>query len=560
MAIGTDFEIQSDKDIRYTGAAHGVTGAGYYTVLEFHRWLQDLADDAASSGDDLLDISKETPSDKSFDTIINLVNGYNIDQTASEHLYGGSIIQSDGDEIFDGIAIIANAGCFTNIVQNGAILTNDFWNETPFGASDLGLNPNLTAGLSHQFILKVRTGGADIDGRKLICQTREWGKTYSEFRLAAGTGRGVNSVPLTYADDLNNVTSSGTIAGYTGITNTEGYRALDVNNDASNEFYYSEWNRDIYSINTFYERMKYLSRRGSGSTLYGLNGELFRGITHELTVDTPTGTFSAVEAVSWSGGTGQMLAINSTTAATKMWIQLLTGVVPTDNQVITGGTSAATVALNVTVTSRVLSFPFIGASTGSTIVGAYGVGLEPLDLSASDKVFDLTNTLRQAPNYVTFTVGGIVSGDTVLVGPATGSDLDVGQLSLNGALTGGTVTSVVVNETIPADTPATGTIRILRANGAYSKHAYSAWATSTFTITSHDFSTNNAANGANTFITYIDKTTATTSESFTAIYTSDRDLFVRVRNGGGSPIKTFESTAALTSAGGSSTAVRTSDS
>lgn len=560
MAIGADFEIQADKDIRYIGAAHGVTGAGYYTVLEFHRWLQDLADDASAAGDDLMDISKETPSDKSFDTIINLINGFNIDDTASEHLYGGSIIQSSGGEIYDGIAIIANAGCFTECVQNGAIIANDFWNNTPFGASSLGLNPNLTAGLSHQFILKVRTASADIDARKLIFQTREWGKTYSEFRLAAGTGRGVNSVPLTYADDLNNVTSIGTIAGYTSITNTQGFRSLDVNNDTVSENYYSEWNKDIYSINTFYERMKWLSRRGSASTLYGINGELFRGITHELTIDTPTGTFSTVEAVSWSGGTGQMLAINSPTAGTKMWIQLLTGVVPTDNQVITGATSSATAQLNVTVTDRVLSFPFIGASTGSTIVGAYGVGLEVLDLTSSDKVFDLTNSLRQAPNYVTFTVGGLVSTeDTVLVGPATGSALNVGQFTLNGALTGAAVTSVVVNTAIPADTPATGTIRILRTNGAYSKHSYSAWAGSTFTIASHNFSTNNAANGANTFISYIDKTAGATSESFTAIYSSDRNLFIRVRDGGGTPIKTFESTGVLGSTGGSATAVRTSD-
>lgn len=560
MAIGTDFEIQNDKDIRYTGAAHGASGAGYYTVLELHRWLQDLADDASAAGDDFMDITKDTPSDKSFDTIINLINGFNIDDTASEHLYGGSIIQSGGDEIYDGVQIIANAGCFTEIVQNGAILTNDFWNSTPFGASALGLNPDATAGLSHRFIVKVRTGGADIDARKLIFQTREWGKTYSEFRIGGGTARGVNSVPLQFADDLNNTTAVGTVAGWTSITNTEGFRSIDVDNNSTPENYYSEWDKDTYSINEFYERMKWLTRRGSASTIYGINGELFRGITHEITVDGPTGTFSNVEAVSWSGGTGRMLAINSTTAATKMWIQLLTGVAPTDNQVITGGTSSATATVNVTVTDRTLSFPFCGVSTGSAIIGAFGFGLEALDLSATDKVFDLTNTQRQAPNYVTFTVSGLVSGeDTVLVGPADAGALDVDQFTLNGALTGGTVTAVVVNGTIPADTPATGTIRILRANGAYSKHAYTAWATSTFTISSTDFSSNNASNGANTFISYIDKVAAATSESFTTIYSSNRDLFIRVRDGGASPIKTFESTGVLGSGGGSATAVRTSD-
>lgn len=562
MAIGTDFEIQNDKDIRYIGAAHGASGAGYYTVLELHRWLQDLADDASSAGDDYMDITRDTPSDKSFDTIINLINGYNIDATASEHLYGGSIIQSDGDVIYDGVQVVANAGCHVEIVQAGAIIVNDFWNSIPFGSSDKGLNPDASNGISHRFMVLVRTGGADTDGRKLLFQTREWGKTFSEFKVN-GTSRGVNVVPLTYADDLNNATASGTVAGWTNITNvTAGYNGIDVNNDGSDEYYYSEWNRDTQSINDLYERMKYLTRRGTAETLYGLNGELFRGITHEITVDTASGTFSAYEAVSWSGGTGQMLAINSTGAPTKMWIQLLTGVAPTDNQVITGGTSTATCQVNVTVTERTLSFPFCGVSTGSAIIGAYGFGIEATDLTASDKVFDLTNTQRQAPNYVTFTVGGLVSGeDYVLVAPEDAGVIDVAFFTLNGALTGAAVTSVVVSEAIPTDTPASGSLRILRANGAYSRHAYSAYnaGTKTFTITSHDFSSNNAANGANCFPSYIDKLAASTSEAYTCVYASNRSLFVRVRDGGSTPIKTFESTATLGSGGGSATAVRTSD-
>jgi hypothetical protein len=255
-----------------------------------------------------------------------------------------------------------------------------------------------------------------------------------------------------------------------------------------------------------------------------------------------------------------MLAINSTTNPTKMWIQLMTGVAPTDNQVITGGSSSATCQVNVTVTDRALSFPFCGVSTGSAIIGSYGFGLEALDLSASDKVFDLTNTQRQAPNYVTFSVGGLVSSeDSVLVGPADGSVLDVDQMTLNGALTGAAVTSVVVNGSIPVDTPASGTIRILRANGAYSKHSYSAWSGSTFTISSHDFSSNNAANAANVFISYIDKVAASGTESFTTIYNASRSLFVRVRDGGVTPIKTFETTGTLGSSGGSVTAIRTTD-
>lgn len=561
MAIADDISIAANGNIRYTGAAHGASGAGYYAVLELHRFLQDRADDAASSGDDLMDISRETPSEKQFDTIITLLGAYNIDDTLAEHLYGGSIIQAGGDVIYDGVAVIAAAGAHVEIVQNGALIANDFWNSTPFGASTLGLNPDSGQGLSHRFMVKVRTGGADIDGRRLLVQSREWGKTFSEFKIN-GTSRGVNVAALNYADDLNNQTLVGTIAAYADVLLlTEGYALLDVNDDATDEPYYGAWDRGSRSINQFYERMKWLTRRGSGSTLYGLNGELFRGITHEVTVDTPTGTFSAFEAVSWSGGAGQMLAINSPTAPTKLWLQLLTGVAPTDNQTITGGTSGATCLVNVTVTERALSFPFCGTSTGSALIGAYGFALETADLSVADKLTDLTGTLRNPPNLVTFTVAGLVAGeDYILVGPEDGAGgLDVDQFTLNGALVGAAVTAVVVTGAIPADTPATGTLRILRANGAYTRHAYSAWAGSTFTIGATDFSSNNAANGANCYISYVDKPADATTAAFQATYLADRALYVRRRDGGVSPTKTFEGVATLGAAGGSITVQRLSD-
>lgn len=685
-------------NIRYIGNDHTGASPSYATVIEFHRAIQDFADDAGYAGNDELDITDTTPSERSTDNIVTLINGWNIDDTAAEHIYDGSIIQSSGAVIYDGLKILAPIGTAVQFIQAGAVTADDWWNYSEGGthdgsanaavltdstkswtvsqwvgyrirnttdgsfttitandattitgvlqggtdndwdASDAyfivdGLNSDSANGISHNFMMKVRTGGADTDGRRLIATTREWGRTYLEFKVN-GTTRGINVVALAAASDLNNTTSATTIATYTTIANvTSGYNGIDVNNDTVNEYYYSEWNRDTYTINQFYERMKYISRDSSGTTLYGLNGELFRGITHQIVVDTVAGDWDETfEAVSWSGGTGQLLATNATTP-TAIWIQLLTGVAPTDGQTITGAISGATADVNVTVTERTISSPFCGASTGSAIIGAYGFGIESADLTQNDKVFDLTNTQYQAPNFVTFTVSGIVSGeDRVLVAPqgyrfqydaeasgpftigetltfgtpagtarlaelydngttgfmyigtmlsgtvptdnstiagssatavVNGSvsiDIDLRQMNLNGALSGGAVTSVVVNSTIPTDTPSTGTIRIERADGQYTRHAYTAWATSTFTIGSTDFSSNNAANTANVFLSYVDKLADATTATFTGVYAADRSLFIRVRDGGsGSPIKTFETTGTLGVSGGSTTAIRTSD-
>jgi hypothetical protein len=56
MAIADDFSVAVNGDIRH------VSGSTTYTVLQFHRFLQDLADDAQASGNDLLDITSSTPS------------------------------------------------------------------------------------------------------------------------------------------------------------------------------------------------------------------------------------------------------------------------------------------------------------------------------------------------------------------------------------------------------------------------------------------------------------------------------------------------------------------
>ena len=551
MAIQDDISVAANGNIRYTGTAHGAAGAGYYSVIELHRFLGDLADDAVASGDDLLDITDDTPSDRSTDNIIAILAPYNIDQTLSEHLYDGSIIQAGGADIWDGFVNYGNEGINIQLIQNGAKLTNDFWNTLPDGEVLTGLNRDVAQGISHRFMVKVRTAGSDIDARRFVGITREFGKTYKEFKVA-GTSRGNNTLALDNATDLNNTTVEGTVATWTTITNTEGYRDIDVDNDGTPEQYYSEWTKDTYSINQFYERAKWLTREGSSETLYGIDAQIFRGITNELGVTQLSGTFVEPESVSWTGGTGQLLAIDDTGSATKMYIQVLTGAAPASGTITGNGGATATVTGN---TERPIPSVFVGQSTGSAIIGAYGLGITGTDLTASDLVFDLTNTQKTPPNYVTFTVGGIVSGeDRVLVTAEASGDIEEDQLSASGAYAGaeGTFT---VQEAIPSDTPSTGTIRIWNGD-TFSRVTYTGWSGSDFTGC---VGVPACANGDDVFISYIDELAGSSTASFTSVYSSDRALFIRVRDGGGSPIKTFETTGTLGSAGGSSTAIRTSD-
>ena len=560
---GEDWSItRSNGEIRYIGGDHDASPT-YATVIEFHRWLQDFADDAVSSGDDEHDITDTTSSDRSTDNIITLQGGFNIDDNASEHLYDGSIIQLTGTEFYDGVVNFGNTGVQIQVLQDGSVISDDWWN---FEGG--GLNSDSAQGISHRFMVKTRSADADVDGRRLIGTSRTFGNTYSEFSIN-GTARGNNVFALTDTADLNNDTALADVSGWTGITNVkEGYSAIDVDNNSADEYYYSEWNTNqpTRTINNFYERMKYLTRDTSAETIYGLNGEVFRGITHQIVITPGAGTWVEPESVSWgsgaTAGTGQLLAVDTVSGAatTKMCIQLLTGVIPNANLITGAGGGTGTAS---TITERSIASPFIGISTGSAIIGGYGVGIEKADLTSNDKVFDLNNAQVNPPNNVTFSVLGLVSGeDRVLVTNNLASNIDYAQMSLNTTLNAtGELLVDVGTAGIPVETPATGTIRVELDDGRYRLVPYvSNDGDDGFTINATDFTNpDDATAGNNVFISYIDTLADSDTESVTVVYNAGRTLFVRVRDGGGTPIKTFESTSALGSNGGSATSIRTSD-
>ena len=566
MLVESDWSVDLNGDIRYIGTAHGVAAASYVTTIELHRYLQDKADDASAIGDDLVDITSNTPSDRlGIDNIIQLLGTYNIDQTTSEHIFDGSIIQAGGDTVYDGFVNYGNEGVNIQLLQNGGYNANDFWNQTPDGESESGLNRDLSNGISHRFILLVRDGGADIDGRRVIGMTREYFKTFKEFKVN-GTGRGNNTLAVDNVLDGNNTTARATIDAIATITNIEGYRSIDVNIDGTPENYYSEWNRDTYTINEFVEKIKAICAYDSVDTLYGIDGKIFRGITHEIDVDTPTGTFDAIEPISWgtgaTSGTGQMLAIDSTTAGTKLWMQILTGVIPSDGLVITGGTSGASVAMNVTILERPVSFIPAGSSTGTALNGAYGFALEATDLGASDKVVDLTNSTIQPPDYRQTSVTGLDDGESrVLVAPDNGG-LMIDQFQLNTTVIAdagtvileGNIESTGTGTQSATDTPASGQFRLYDDAGVSHIVSYTSFTVEASTLTFLGCTGTPAATAANNaFIAYTDELVSGASTTFTTVFHSARTLYVRVRDGGtvnGTPTKTFQTSLSL----GSSTA------
>lgn len=652
MAIADDFSVAVNGDIRWTGTT------GSYTVLELHRFLQDLADDASASGNDLVDITSDTPSDRSTDNIITLLGTYNIDDDAAEHLFAGSITQSGGDTVYSGLQVL---GAVNNTnTQLMVIQDNDIYQFTPTPASPFwgtqatgGLNGNAAAGILMRCLIKSRDNGADIDGKRIRVQAREWGDTYDFFNVTLGQGESVAAIGTT--PDAQNDTAQGTVTAYTHVTNsggtanapTGGYQQIDLNNGAGPRDYYSAW---TYGADTsgdqlkgVWEYIKDLSGNGTAKTIDSINGELFLGITHQVNYDTEAGgPYTERETIVWgtklfydtlvsgpftpgnyvtigsngaagrvlyddgvdeltvaledtsitllnndviteysgpgasattttaavdtgggavvdndkSGGSALLLALDDNGATGTLWFQLLTGSPPVDNLPIRGVTSGATSLANLAPTSRTVPKIFLGSYTG-TLIGAFGVGVVSANLTASDTIEDLAGVTQTPPNNVTFTVSGLVSGeDRVLVGPRAAGILQKDQFFHVGNLITSS-TKVQINTNIPPDTPTAGDIRVQDSDGVFLETPYTSYDSSVFTLTGTFGGTSDS--GLDTFISYIDELATGPTATFTSVYDSDRDLFVRVRDGGLTPIKTFEAPATLGNAGGSVAAIRTTD-
>ena len=550
MAIlHTDVSIASNGDIRWTG------GATTYTVLDLHRFLGSLADDASSINDDFVDITSDTPSDRSTDNIITLLGSYNIDATMAQHLYDGSISQASGAELYSGLRVLGavnNINTQIEIVQNNALISPSFWGDQSSG----GFNGDVASGILFRALILSRTGGADIDGKRIRVQARHWGDTYDFFNVTFGQGESVAALGTT--PDAQNTTTQGTVTAYSNVTNTEGYQLIDLINGNGVQPYYSQWtyggDTQGDGLKSVWEWGKDVTGNGTAKTLYGINGELFLGVTHEVALTGISGAFTEPETVTWAGGSGLLLAIDSATGAGRMWIQLLTGVAPS-TETITGVSSTET-ATSAAVLSHTVPKVFLGSYTGS-LIGAYGVGVLPADVVATDSVQDLEGVTQTPPNNVTFTVSGLVSAeDRILVGPRSGGVLEIDQMGANATVSAGAGT-VVMDGAIPVDTPATGTFRLLGDLGVYNRIPYTSYAGATFTLTST--TPDDVTAGANAYVSYIDKDAGATSEAFTTVFNSTRDLFIRVRDGKVTPIKTFESAGTLGAAGGSTVASRITD-
>ncbi len=260
--VAGDVSINAAGDIRWTGAAT----TPRHTILEFIQFLMDKQDDEQAAGNDLLDITVDTPFTRSTDQIVTLNSPFNIDDTFALHLYDGSVSQTEptlgGQTIYSGLGVIGpvESGTEYMIIQNGKVLSA-FWGT--------GINPEASPSLVFsRHLIKSKFAGSEIDGQRITVLARELGDQYRRFPVTLGTGNSVAAIGN--GADIFNTTIDATLAGYTTIINTEGFQELDIDGTgASGQEYYSQWDTGSQTINDTYERTKWISQRAHRTDITG---------------------------------------------------------------------------------------------------------------------------------------------------------------------------------------------------------------------------------------------------------------------------------------------------
>jgi hypothetical protein len=285
MAIQDDFQISATGDIRRQAGASTTV----YSVLALHAWLQDLADDPAATGNDLVDILAPNPSrldgprDAAVASRLNLLTSgsiiFNLDDTAAQFVNFGSIKQDSANVQYSGLKTIGGivAASPVYVVQNGSKLTT-FWS-----------NGHI------QILVKVRTGGTLIDSGNVTAFSRKWGQSYSHFdvNLAAG---GESNAALSTSLDSNIVLSEASAAALSSkVTVTFGDTNQDLANGNGSKLYKGTIAlTSSCTLQEAYQYLQYLTRESSAATLNSIPGWRYRVLNAAYTEipAAPFGTFA----------------------------------------------------------------------------------------------------------------------------------------------------------------------------------------------------------------------------------------------------------------------------
>lgn len=295
MAIADDFTVGVSGDIRH------VSGTTVYSVLDLHQWLQDMADDAntAVSGDNVSILTAnpsklDGPRSGIKPMLLNLLGGYNIDDTAARFINFGSIQQDGTNVLYTGLKSIGSplvAASPMYVVQSNAKLTK-YW-------------PN-----GHiQIMVKCKTAGALIDSGDVRVYSRKYGQTYGDFAANLVAGGEQPAAISTALTDWTPLSLAAALA-LTGVTITPGSTFFDTGDGNGSKEY--KGTIALSGGRTIAEAAQYcqaICDEASAITVDGVPGWRYRALGDGSYGYTPNGAapFGVVAGGKWFVAQGWLI-------------------------------------------------------------------------------------------------------------------------------------------------------------------------------------------------------------------------------------------------------------
>ena len=460
-----------------------------------------------------------------------------------------------GEALFSNIYTLTSgaleSGTQLYIEQNGAVITS-YWST---GHIDL--------------VLPVKRAGSLIDSGNVRVFAREYTDLYDHSAVDL-SGGGRNPVGISTSNDLNNQTSSGTVAGWTDVVVTFGTVSYDLGNGNGAKNYDVQIDcGSRTSLNQVYERLKYLTRRGETSTLNGVQGQLYRGANGSY-LEVKQSPFGTKPGTAFLGARGvllinvpsadvqnyQLIAADGTTQTPPNVVSVTVNSVIAGDRVAVFRTSGGavnkseytlTTGNNAGNTSLVM-----GSSIATDTPKILGGVVRIVVNGNTEHRYEYTTyssatfTLKSIPNGTVTTANG--AGTTLTDSAATfvTSGVKAGMLVRN--TTDGSIGYVV---SVDSETQLTisglsgGTDNDWDSGDAYQINKL----------------VQNYSSGLAVYVPLIDKVSTGTSVSTTLTYSTDIAVLTRVRNSttSGNKIFPFEVAGTVASTGLTVAAIRTPD-
>ena len=295
------------------------------------------------------------------------------------------------------------------------------------------------------------------------------------------------TMTITTPTDLAPVTDTGVT-----LTHAEVASGRDINNGNGARPYSIDLDPNSLSWERVYQRLQYITRRGSTDQIDGINGESYRGSTLQIEYDTQTGAFTEglVLTGTTSGATGTIVADHDAGADGDLILRAVRGTF-VDGEEITD-TSTGDADVNGTPRSiPTLKFAPLGNLAGTLWQGSPGM-VPVLANIASGREQDYTlidddGVVQSPPNTVSVGATSVAVDDWVtifrLAAAFPGGAIDRNEYTSHATLNAITDTTFEVQSAISQEAPPAGVIHVVYDTDLEHRYNYDSWTGSIFTLT-----------------------------------------------------------------------------